>query len=137
MVTGMLLAEMGPGLMRRLPRPVLLRLTRSMLAKDERRAEVERPRVRQLAEVLDRDLAVVQEQAGTLAHFAAVRAETLLLHGTRTRPYLKAAVTALAATVPCARNVSLPRLNHAATQDKAEWGRPAKVAPAILAFLGG
>jgi pimeloyl-ACP methyl ester carboxylesterase len=135
MVTAMLMGEMGPGLIRAMPRPLLRTVTARMLAKDERKADPDRPRVRVLAEALTYDFAVIGEQAGTLAEFGAVAVPTLLLNGTKTRPYLKAAAAALAGTVPDCRWEQLAGLNHGATQNKADWGKPHLVAPVILDFL--
>jgi hypothetical protein len=59
----------------------------------------------------------------------------LVIDGTRTRPYLRDAVEAMAATIPGARRVSIPGADHRATQTRAEWGKPERVAPTLAEFF--
>lgn len=126
MVTAMLVAQMGPGILRFVPRP-LLRLGAGRMLRGE---SVE------LARALPADLAIVRENAERAGDFASVTAETLLLAGTRTRPYLRTAVDELARAMPGARSVRLPGTDHGVTQNR-EWrGRPELVAPVVDEFFG-
>lgn len=132
MVTAMLAAEMGPSIMQRVPRPVLRLATRRMLSAPARPDE---PTVAELAAALRVDFAVVTENADRLDDFAALRIPTLLVAGSRTRPYLRLAAESLSRTVPGSRLVTLPGTNHGVTQNRDQWGRPDRIAPALLEFF--
>lgn len=137
MVTAMLLAEMGPTVLRRAPRWLLRAGTRRMLRRDDARPPTDgMPPLRELATALPADLAVVRDNADRTADFAAVPAAALLLAGSRTRPYLRAAVDALGSVLPRSRTVLLPGADHGATQNRRWRGRPELVAPALTEFFG-
>lgn len=127
MVTAMLAAEMGPALFRRLPRPLLRAVTRRMLARDEDAAR--------LGRLLRVDLQIVRENAESVADFAAITQDVLLLAGTRTPAYLRRAVDALAATIPGSRRVELRGTNHAVTQNRDQYGAPDRIAPVLAEFF--
>ncbi|PVU83442.1 alpha/beta hydrolase [Cellulomonas sp. WB94] len=136
LAVAMRLAEMGPPWMFRLPTALLAAASRRMLAADDRATMAEgRAHVRELAYALRADFAVVRENADRLEELAAIDVPTLLLDGSATRPYLRAAVVGLARVVPGARHVELAGLTHSATQDRAERGRPELVAPALREFF--
>ena len=78
--------------------------------------------MRDLARAIDADFAVVAASADHLEVFADVAVPVLLVHGTRTRPYLRAAVDALARTIPTGRPASLPGADHGVTQNRNCWG---------------
>ncbi len=138
MVTAMLVAEMGPPILLRAPRPVLRPMTRRMLAADRPvTGHPGDPGSRDLVAALRYDFGLVTENADRLDDLSAVRARTLLLDGARTRPYLRTAVEALARVIPGSRRVTLPGANHGATQNRGQWGRPDRVAPALLEFFAG
>lgn len=136
MALAMRIAEMGPPWMFRLPTPLLAALAGRMLAADDRApASDGRVTLRELAHALRADVAVVRENADRLEELAAITVPTLLLDGTATRPYLRAAVAGLATVIPGARHVALPGLDHSATQNRAERGRPDRVAAVVRDFL--
>lgn len=136
MAIAMKVAQMGPSWMFGLPTPLLAAVSRRMLTADDRGEPAPgASHLRELAHALTADFTVVTENAGTAADFAGITIPTLLLEGTRTRPYLRTAVAALAAELPHARRVELPGLGHGATQDRARWGRPDLVAPHLLEFF--
>jgi hypothetical protein len=88
-----------------------------------------------LAGKLRYDFSIVVENANTAEDFAAIRSRVILRNGDKTRPYLKQAVEALAATIPHASRVVLPGLNHSAIQNEDQWGAPKVVAAAVAEFL--
>ncbi len=140
MVTAMRAAELGPAALLRLPRPLLRALARRMLSAKGRSdtetgVDVSQPPVRELAYALDADFAIVAECADRLDVYRHIQAPVLLVDGTRTRPYLRAAVEALAAAIPGARRVSLPGADHGVTQNRKQWGRPEKIAPVLLDYF--
>ena len=119
MAVAMRIAEMGPPWMFRLPIPLLAVLSRRMLT----------PERTPLARGLEADVAIIRANADHVVDFAAITTPTLVLDGTATRPYLRRAAAAVAATIPGARHVSLDGLFHAATQNRDEFGSPDAVAP--------
>ncbi len=125
MAVAMRIAEMGPPWMFRMPIPVLALMSRRMLT----------PERRPLALGLEADVAIIRANAERVADFAAIATPTLVLDGTSTRPYLRTAAAALAATIPGARSVSLEGLFHAATQNRDDFGSPDTVVPTLLDFL--
>ena len=129
----MKVAEMGPPWMFGMPAPVLTSVSRRMLASDD--AQDVPVHVREMANALTADFAVVRENAGTAADFSRITVPTLLVDGTKTRPYLRAAVAALAAAIPGAHHVELAGQSHGVTQNRDQWGRPELVAPALLEFF--
>ena len=76
---GMKVAEMGPAWMIGLPLPILALASRGMLRSPERR---------RMVEAMPEDLVIVTANADRAGDFAAIRARTLLIDGTATRPYL-------------------------------------------------
>ena len=137
MVTAMRAAEMGPGFLRFVPRRLLRAGTRWMLRRDDTRTLADGvPHVRQLATALPADLRIVKENAERAGDFADVRASTLLLAGTATRPYLRTAVDALAAVMPIVGSVPLPGTDHGATQNRDRYGKPEFVAPVLAESFG-
>jgi pimeloyl-ACP methyl ester carboxylesterase len=133
MITAMLGAEMGPPVMLKLPRAVLRPITRRMLAAAPKAPD--EPSARELAAALRADIAIVAENADHLDDFAAIRTPTLLVDGSKTRPYLRNAVRALDGAIPGSRRVTLPGTNHGVTQNRDQWGRPDRIAPALLDFF--
>lgn len=136
MALSMKLAQMGPAWMFGLPTSVLAAVSKRMLARDDaRELPAGAVRVRDLVRALGADFAVVVENADRAADFSAIRARTLLIDGTKTRPYLRGAVAALDAALPHAQRVALQGQRHGVTQDRAQWGRPDLVAPVLMEFL--
>jgi pimeloyl-ACP methyl ester carboxylesterase len=127
MALGMKVAEMGPAWMFGLPVPVLAAFSRGQLRSS---------RMVSLAAGLGADLAVVRDNADRQGEFAGITAQTLLIDGTATRPYLRAAVAALTHIIPSARHVELPGQRHSVTGNTADRGRPQLVAPVLAEFFG-
>lgn len=123
---GMKVAEMGPAWMFGLPLPILALASRGMLRSPERR---------RMAEAMPDDFVIVTANADRAGDFAAIRARTLLIDGTATRPYLRLAVATLAETIPGAEHVELPGQWHSATQNTDEYGHPELVGPVLATFL--
>jgi pimeloyl-ACP methyl ester carboxylesterase len=141
MVTAMLGAQMGPGFLSAVPRALLVRMCRRQLAKDAAVAPAPgRVVLPDLVHALSQDFRIVTEQAGGLDDFRAIdpnMTRVLVMAGTRTRPYLRAAADALGGTVPGGRLTLLPGTNHGATQNRDQWGKPQIVADAVATFLTG
>lgn len=136
MAMAMKIAQMGPSWMFGLPTPLLETVSRRMLAADDDKQLPEgEVHVRELVEALRSDLRIVSENNDHFADFAQLTAQTLLINGNRTRPYLRNAVAALAAIIPNAHHTELVGQNHAVTQNRSQWGHPELVAPPLLEFF--
>jgi pimeloyl-ACP methyl ester carboxylesterase len=131
LVTGMRGARMGPGLVRRLPRPLLERMTSAMMDRDGG----ELPTFRELAPTLPYDSRIVVECAGTSERYRAVTAPTLLLGGARSGRWLKHALSTLERTLPDVRRAEIPGIDHGGTENADRRGKPALVADALAPFV--
>jgi hypothetical protein len=131
LVTGMRGGRMGPGFVRRLPRPLLERMTAAMMNRDAG----ELPTFRELAPTLPYDSRVIVECAGTAERYRAVASSTLLLGGARSGRWLKQALSTLERTLPDVRRVEIPGIDHGGTENADRRGKPALVASALTSFL--
>ena len=83
------------------------------------------PTLQALVPTLHFDARLVLETAGTLERYKAIRAETLLLGGSRSAIYLGAAVDALSTILPNCRRVEFAGVGHVAADNA---GQPLRVA---------
>ena len=135
MVTAWRASEMGPAVIRALPRPLLTWMVGQGLAAQERKGSGDHTPMRVLAGVVPRDLAVAAETAGDAGRFAPVAARVLLLGGSRSPGYLRAALDALEQVLPHARRVEIPGVGHECPLDTDLRGRPELVAREVRSFL--
>ena len=87
---------MGPAFIRKLPRPLLERMTAAMMD----RTDGGLPSFRELASTLPYDGRIVDARAESVDRYAAVTVPTLLIGGGRSPAYLKTALAALDRTLP-------------------------------------
>ncbi|MFC5833360.1 alpha/beta fold hydrolase [Nonomuraea insulae] len=128
LVTGMKAARLGPPIFNLMPR-ALLELLTGMMLKSQGGTFAD------LAPTLRQDIQVVGEAAGDLTAYREVKAEVLLLGGSRSPAYLRSALSELERVLPRARRVEMKGLDHSATSNAAERGRPEQVADEIRRFL--
>jgi len=131
LVTGMRAAQMGPAFIRKLPRPLLERMTAAMMD----RTDGGIPSFRELASTLPYDGRIVAERAGSADRYAAVTAPALLLGGGRSPAYLKTALAALDRTLPDVRRVEIPGVGHGVTENADRRGKPDLVAAELRRFF--
>jgi pimeloyl-ACP methyl ester carboxylesterase len=130
LVTGMRAARLGPPFFNALPRPVQVLLTGLMVRNAKEFAE--------LAPSLRQDIQLVAEATtGDLTPYREMAAETLLLGGDRSQAHLRTALDGLERVLPRARRVELAGLDHSATSNAGQRGRPELVAEAVRGFLTG
>ena len=132
LVTGMLGAEFGPGLLRALPRPILERMTRSMM---DRPLAIGRS-MADLAPVPHDDFTIVAQASGDPQRYAGIGADVLVLSGTKSPAYLRTASERLAHTIRGSRRAILEGLDHSAPLNGADRGHPEAVARELLPFFG-
>ncbi len=126
---------MGPPIFNFVPRPLLQLLTRVAMAGEDRSARAGTVPMRALAPTLHYDGRVVLEMGGTLEGFSALRAEVLLLGGSRSPAYLKVALDALESVLPHVQRVELAGLNHGASGNRNRGGQPERVAQELRRFF--
>ena len=130
LVTALKGTQADPGLAR-IPRVVLVPFISILLTL------IDKPKgddvsIRSLIPTQRYDMQIIREMAGTLAAYDTLQARTLLIGGTKSPDYLRAALDALADTVPDNRRVTLPGLGHDGPEDD---GQPKTVADEMRGFL--
>jgi uncharacterized protein (DUF2336 family) len=91
--------------------------------------------MRDLAPTLHADFAIVAESSGRLRDFASIRADVLLMGGSRSPAFLKRSLTGLEGALPGAARVEFAGLDHGASWNNDVRGHPEKVAPELRRFF--
>jgi pimeloyl-ACP methyl ester carboxylesterase len=136
LVTAMKGSQMGPPIFNSLPRWLLEWFTRTMMTHEGKKATAGDITMRMLAPTLHYDFQLVIETVGKLESFDAVRTGMLLLGGSKSPAYLKAALDALTKVFPDAKRVEFPGLGHGASGNVDRGGRPEAVAQELRDFFG-
>lgn len=138
LVTAMKGARLGPALFNIIPRRLIEMLTRATMKMEEKKASPGDITMRMLAPTLRYDFQLVAEMANSLDIFRAIKAEVLLLGGSKSPAWLRAALEPLAKTIPHVRRVEFPGLGHGGSSDESttnSGGNPKLVAKEIRHFL--
>ena len=135
LVSAMKGTQMGPPIFNIIPRGLLERLTTAMMASEEKKAGSDDVTMRMLAPTLHYDFQLATEMEGALERFKAIRAEVLLLGGSKSPAYLKAGLDALENVLPHVTRVELPGLGHGATGNTDRGGRPERAAAVLRQFF--
>jgi pimeloyl-ACP methyl ester carboxylesterase len=135
LVTAMKGAEMGPAFFRAMPHWLMVPLTKLMIAREDRNAKVGDVTMRMLAPTLHYDFQLICESEGPLDRFKDIRADLLLLGGTKSPTYLQTSVETLSKVFPRARRVTLSGLGHEASGNVNQWGKPQQVALELRRFF--
>lgn len=135
LVTGMQGAQLGPPIFNAMPRWLLRLLTNMMMAVEDRNAKPDDVTFRMLAPTLHYDFQLVAEMSEKLERFAAINAEVLLLGGSKSPAYLKAALDALEKHLQHAKRVEFTGLNHGGSGNTNRGGQPERVAQELRAFF--
>jgi len=115
LITGMKAARLGPPIFDLIPRWLLERMTRTMLAAEERKAAPGDVTVRMLAPTLHYDFQLVLGSQGALERFGDIPADVLLLGGSKSPAFLKASLDALERVLPGAERIELAGVGHSAS----------------------
>jgi hypothetical protein len=133
MVTGMYGLELAPPIFKVMPRRLLESLTSLAMRREGKKAASDAVTMRRLAPTVRHEGVLLAEMAGTIATFAAVPADVLILGGSKGLPFLKPALDALAKTLPHSRRVEFPGLDHGGSSDvggtNPGGGKPEKSSP--------
>jgi pimeloyl-ACP methyl ester carboxylesterase len=135
LVTAMRGAQMGPPIFNAMPRWLTERLVAMMLKQEDRKGAGPYVPMRALAPTLHYDFALVQEARRKTTPFDQISADVLLMGGSKSPAYLKAALDHLETLLPSAARVELADCDHAASWNADRGGRPAVVAAALRRFL--
>jgi pimeloyl-ACP methyl ester carboxylesterase len=135
LVTAMQGSQMVPAVLNVMPRWLLELLTKIMTAREEKTAKPDDVTMRMLAPTLHNDFQLSVETKGALESFKAIRAEVLLLGGSKSPAYLKVALDALEQVFPHAKRIEFPGLNHGASGNSNRGGKPERVAEELRRFF--
>src|SRR5438876_6524665 len=108
LVSAMKGTQMGPPIFNIIPRGLLERLTTTMMASEEKKAGCDDVTMRMRAPTLHYDFQLATEMEGALERLKGIRAEVLLLGGSKSPAYLKAGLDALEKVLPQSRGSSFP-----------------------------
>ena len=139
LITSIRRLDLAPLAFRILPRRLLVAATNAAMRKEDAQAATGTVTMRQLAPTLRYEPLLLAEMAGTIATFADVLADVLLMGGDMKRPaFIRPAFDALARTLPHNRVIRFPGLDHGGSSDPGpanRGGKPETVAPAIRSFF--
>jgi pimeloyl-ACP methyl ester carboxylesterase len=128
-------AELGPRWLRLLPRWGARRLIGMLIAEDEQKAARGEVTFTSLVPTLHYDFLISDEGSRDLSKYKKVTQEVLLLGGSKTPKYLKAALDTLEQTLPCVQRIEFPGFDHVSSGNGAKSGKPAVVAETVKRFL--
>lgn len=124
MVTAMKGAQMGPPIFNAMPRWLLESLTGSMMKGEQKKAKAGDITMGTLAPTLHYDFTLVTAMSGHFQDFKEVRAEVLLLGGSKSPAYLKSALPNLEKVLPrVVGRVEFPGLDHGGSSDASNTNR--------------
>jgi pimeloyl-ACP methyl ester carboxylesterase len=118
-----------------LPRWLLEFMSSRMMASEAKKGSDDYASFRELAPTLHHDGQVIIEMSGQQESLGAIRAEVLLLGGSKSTAFLKAALDSVALVLPHARRVEFPGLNHGASWNSDLRGKPEPVAQELRRFF--
>jgi hypothetical protein len=117
-----------------MPRRLLVAVTDAAMKKEDAQAAAGTVTMRELAPTVRYEPLLLAEMAGTIAAFADVPADVLLMGGDMKHPaFIRPAFDALARTLPRVQRAVFPGLDHGGSADAGpanRGGQPDVVAPA-------
>ena len=87
------------------------------------------------APTLHYDFQMSVEMDGALESFRAIRAQVLLLGGSKSPAYMRLALDALEKVLPHAKRIEFPGLGHGASGNTDRGGQPERVAQELRQFF--
>ncbi|HYB87720.1 MAG TPA: alpha/beta hydrolase [Streptosporangiaceae bacterium] len=139
LITSLRGLDLAPPALRVMPRRLLVAVTDAAMKKEDAQAAPGTVTMRQLAPTLRYEPLLLAEMAGTIATFADVPADVLLMGGDMKHPaFIRPAFDALARTLPHVRCAVFPGLDHGGSGDPGpanRGGKPETVVPAIRSFF--
>jgi hypothetical protein len=128
-------AQLTPRLFNVIPRQLLELLTRLGLAVESIRGTGEYASMRELSASLPYDINVAVDATARIASFRHVKADVLLIGGSKSPAFLKAALGKLETILPNAERVEISGVGHGAAWNADRRGKPDVVAPVLRRFF--
>lgn len=138
LVTAMLGAQMGPPMLRVMPRWLLESFTKKAMASEDANPNGSYVSMRTLAPTVHYDFQVVVDMSKKQESFKGIRNEVLLLGGSKSPAWLKTALDTVEKLLPHATRVTLPGLDHGGSSDASSTnrgGQPGLVAQEMRRFF--
>jgi pimeloyl-ACP methyl ester carboxylesterase len=135
LVTVSRIVKLGPRLLGFVPRPLLQLGLRAMLKREARRVSGSYSSLQELIPAMLYDFNVVGSMDGKASSFSGLQKEVLLLGGSRSPAYLKAALKNLKTVLPNAKRIQFKGLDHSGPWNADRGGNPGPVAEALRAFF--
>jgi pimeloyl-ACP methyl ester carboxylesterase len=132
LVTALKGGQMSSPLMNAIPSALLTPLLSVFATSNDRNLPSGDLPIRALIPTMHFDVQLVRETENTTESFAAIKAKVLLLGGSNSATYLRDALDRLAAALPDAERIELPRSDHIAPDNN---GQPELVAAELRRFL--
>jgi pimeloyl-ACP methyl ester carboxylesterase len=118
-----------------MPRWMIEFMTNKMLSSEAKKSPGDYASFTELAPTLHHDGRVICEMSGQQESLRAIRADVLLLGGSKSTAFLKAGLDSVAKVLPQARRIELPGLNHSSTWNTDVRGKPEPVAQELRLFF--
>ena len=136
LVTAMKGTQMGPPIFNVIPRRLLELLTNMAMKNEAKKANKDYDvTMRMLAPTLHYDFQLVIEMSKELESFKAIRAEVLLLGGSKSPAYFKVALDALEKVLPHVTRIEFSGLGHGGAGNANRGGKPERVAQELRRFF--
>jgi pimeloyl-ACP methyl ester carboxylesterase len=136
LVTAMTLVRLGPLWLRAVPRQFLQLLVARSLVREGRIQGPERyAPMSELLPAMRYDFNIVGAMAASIGAFSHVEAQVLLLGGSNSPKYLKAALDSLEHILPHAHRTELKGLDHSAPWNCDRGGQPLRISEALFEFF--
>ncbi len=118
-----------------MPRWMIEFMTNRLLSSETKKSPDGYATFTELAPTLHHDGRVISEMSGQQESLRAIRADVLLLGGSKSTAFLKAGLDSVAKVLPQARRIEFPGLNHSSTWNSDMRGKPEVVAQELRRFF--
>jgi pimeloyl-ACP methyl ester carboxylesterase len=118
-----------------MPRWLIEFMTKQMLSSEAKKDLGEYASFAKLAPTLHHDGRVITEMSGQQESLRSIRADVLLLGGSKSTTFLKAGLDSVAKVLPLAKRIEFPGLNHSSTWNTDVHGHPGPVASELRLFF--
>lgn len=135
LITAMKGTQMGPPVFNVIPRRLLELIINMAMKNEDKKAKDHDVTMRTLAPTLHYDFQLVIEMAEKLESFKDIRAEMLLLGGSKSPTYFKVALDGLEKVLPYVTRIEFPGLGHGGSGNTNRGGQPEQIAQELRRFF--
>ena len=128
-------APLMSDMMSALPRWLIEFMSSRMISYEPQNGTSEYASFKQLAPTLHHDGRIISEMSGQQESLRPIRAEVLLLGGSKSTAFLKAGLESVAKVLPQAKRIELAGLNHSSPWNSDLRGKPESIAQAVRGFF--